>query len=319
VLDLWLMVVMYAYAVEIFLISFPVPMRYTVGWYSGRICGIVSSSLVLLVLLYEITTLYARLLRAVFAQRREREVRLMTGGAVAATIAHEVAQPLSGMINSANAGLRWLDRPAPDLDETRAALKQVVAAGHRAGEVIHSVRAIFKKDAPKYSSIDVNELIGDVLALVRADLQRHRVSVESTPKERLPRISGDRVQLQQVLVNLIINAIDSMAGRDGPSILRLRSESPDGASVLVSVEDTGMGIASPDVDRIFNPLFTTKSDGMGMGLSICRSIIEAHDGQLRIASSSPNGTVFQFVLRADGRDRPESRGATGHGSAQIAG
>ena len=140
VLDLWLMVVMCAYAIEIYLIAFPGLARFSVGWYFGRVFGFLSGSLVLFVLLYEITTLYAQLLRAVFAQRREREARLMTGDAVAATIAHEVKQPLSGMITNADAGLRWLDRAMPDLDEAKAAFKQIVADGHRAAAVIESIR-----------------------------------------------------------------------------------------------------------------------------------------------------------------------------------
>src|ERR1700724_3136793 len=152
VLDLWMMVVICAYAIEIYLVAFPGLARFSGGWYAGRFFGFVSGSLVLFVLLYEITTLYARLLRAVFAQRREREARLMTGDAVAATIAHEVKQPLSGMITNADAGLRWLDRAMPDLDEAKAAFKQIAADGHRAGAVIGSIRAIFKKDARNRAS-----------------------------------------------------------------------------------------------------------------------------------------------------------------------
>src|SRR5438309_3510809 len=159
VLDLWLMVVMCAYVIEICLIAFPVPARYSIGWYAGRVFGLVSGSLVLFVLLYEITMLYAQLLRAVLAQRREREARLMTGDAVAATIAHEVKQPLSGMITNADAGLRWLDRAMPDLDEAKAAFKQIVADGHRAGAVIGSIRAIFKNDARNRTSLNINDLI----------------------------------------------------------------------------------------------------------------------------------------------------------------
>src|ERR1700694_1380047 len=133
VLDLWLMVVMCAYVTEICLIAFPIPARFSFGWYAGRFFGLLSSSLLLFVLLYEITILYAQLLRAVLAQRREREARLMTGDAVSATIAHEVKQPLSGMITNAEAGLRWLDRSLPDLDEVKAAFKKIAADGHRAG------------------------------------------------------------------------------------------------------------------------------------------------------------------------------------------
>jgi signal transduction histidine kinase len=300
VLDLWLMVVMCAYLTEFWLISFPIPLRFSVGWYVARFCGLLSGSLVLFVLLYEITTLYARLLRAVFAHRREREARLMTGDAVSATIAHEVKQPLSGMIANADAGLRWLDRSTPDLDKAKASFEQIVADGHRAGAVIESIRAIFKKDARNRTSLDINELIGEALALTRGDLQRHGILVRAEPKEQLPHVRGDRIQLQQVLLNLITNAIDSMVAREGSRILCVRSEGGDGGSVIVSVADTGTGIGSQELGRIFNPLFTTKSGGMGMGLSICRSIIEAHDGQLWVAPNKPEGAVFQFMLRADG-------------------
>jgi signal transduction histidine kinase len=302
VLDLWLMVVMCAYVIEICLISFPVPARFSVGWYAGRVFGLLSGSLVLFVLLYEITMLYAQLLRAVLAQRREREARLMTGDAVTATIAHEVKQPLSGMITSADAGLRWLDRSMPDLDEAKAAFKQIVADGHRAGAVIGSIRAMFKKDAQNRASLDINDLIGEALALTRGDLQRHRILVQAEPNAQVPQVRGDRIQLQQVLLNLITNAIDSMAAKDGARVLSVRSEVHDGGGVIVSVADTGTGIGSQDVERIFNPLFTTKSGGMGMGLSICRSIIEAHDGRLWVAPNKPEGAVFQFMLLADGCD-----------------
>jgi signal transduction histidine kinase len=301
VLDLWLMVVMGAYVIEICLIAFPVPGRFSFGWYAGRVFGLLSGSLLLFVLLYEITILYAQLLRAVLAQRREREARLMTGDAVSASIAHEIKQPLSGMITNADAGLRWLDRTTPDLNEAKAAFKQISHAGHRAGAVIDGIRAIFRKDARNRTSVDINELIGDALALVADELRKHRVSVEADPDQQLPRVMGDRVQVQQVLLNLITNAIDSMAAKDGARVLRVRSEIHDGGGgVIVSVADTGTGIGPQELERIFNPLFTTKSGGMGMGLSICRSIIEAHDGRLWVAPNKPEGAVFQFVLAADG-------------------
>jgi len=294
VLDLWLMVVMCAYVAEI---SFP---RFSVGWYAGRVFGLLSSSLVLFVLLYEISTLYAQLLRAVFAQRREREARLITGEAVAATIAHEVKQPLSGMITNADAGLRWLERAMPDLDEAKASFVQIAADGHRAAAVIGSIRAIFKNDVRNRTSLDVNDVIGEALALVHGDLQKHRILVQAEPNDQLPNVIADRIQLQQVLLNLITNATESMAATDEPRVLCVKSEVHDGCGVKVSVADTGTGIGSQDLERIFNPLFTTKSGGMGMGLSICRSIIEAHDGRLWVAPNKPEGAVFQFMLLAEG-------------------
>src|SRR6202521_240993 len=184
------------------------------------------------------------------------------------------------MIISADAGFRWLDRTTPDLDEAKAALKQISVDGHRAAAVIGSIRAIFKKDARNRTSLDINELIGEALTVTRGDLQRHRILVQAEPNAQVPQLRGDRIQLQQVLLNLITNAIDSMATKDGARVLCVRSEVHGGGGVKVSVADTGTGIGSQELERIFNPLFTTKSGGMGMGLSISRSIIEAHDGQL---------------------------------------
>jgi signal transduction histidine kinase len=299
VLDLWLMVVVCAYAIEIYLVSFPGLARFSAGWYAGRVFGFVSSSLVLFVLLYEITTLYAQLLRAVLAQRREREARLMTGDAVSASIAHEVKQPLGAIIASAEAGLNWLDRVEPDLDEVRDVLRHVVTAGHRADAVIENIRAHFKKGARIRTSLDIDDVIEEALAVVRDKLRTHRIAVQSESSERLPRIRGEQVQLQQVLVNLMTNAIDSMATKNGERILSIRSELHRSGSVMVSVEDTGKGLEPGAVDRIFNPMFTTKAHGMGMGLAICRSIIEAHEGQVWVTADKGRGAIFHFTVPVD--------------------
>jgi len=306
VLDLWLMVVLCAYTIEIALISFPVPTRFSLGWYVGRVYGLLAGSLVLLILLAETTMLYGQLLRAVLAQRREREARLMTGDAVSASIAHEVRQPLSAMITNAGAGLRWLDRVTPDLDEAKAALKKVVTDGHRADAVIENVRALFKKDARTWTSLDVNNLIREALGLVRDDLQTHRIVVQVERNERSPRIKGDQIQLQQVLVNLLTNAIDAMATNDRERVLCVRCEVHDSGSVMVSVEDTGKGVEPSAADRIFSPLFTTKAHGMGMGLSICRSIVEAHEGRLWATANLPRGAIFHFTVPAHPEVDPES-------------
>ncbi|RWI15204.1 sensor histidine kinase [Mesorhizobium sp.] len=293
-LDLWLMVVMLLFTIEMPLSYYPDPARFSLGWYTVRIFGVLSSGLVLMVLLHEITTLYTRLLGAVRGQRHEREARLVTGDAVAATVAHEVKQPLSGMITSADAGLRFLGRSMPDLEEAKEAFKQIIAGGHRAAAVIDGIRTIFKKEDRKRAPLDLNSLIGETLALVREGLAKHRIMVEAELDERLPRVTGDRIQLQQLLVNLITNAIDSMAAVGGARVLSVKSKLHDDGHVTVSVADTGAGIGPQDVNRIFNPLFTTKPDGMGMGLSICRSIVEAHDGRLWVAPNTPRGAIFHF-------------------------
>ncbi|MET3995028.1 signal transduction histidine kinase [Bradyrhizobium sp. S3.9.2] len=298
VLDLWLMVVMCAYAIEVALTVFPVPVRFSMGFYAGTIYGLISGSLLLFVLLYEITALYGQLLRANLAQRRERDARLMTGDAVAAAMAHEIKQPLTAMITSADAAVQWLDRSIPDIDNATNALKRIAANGHRAGAVIESIRVMFKSDARKRTSLDINELINEAINMLRGDLQKHRISVQTDTDRRVRQVTGDRIQLQQVLLNLIANAIDSMAGEDEPRILSVKSEVLD-SGIMVAVADSGKGIASQDLDRIFNPLFTTKSDGMGMGLSICRSIIEAHGGRLSATRCEPRGALFQFTIPAD--------------------
>ena len=296
-LDLWLMVVLFLFVIEMPISYFPDPARFSLGWYTARVIGFLNSGILLIVLLYEITTLYARLLHAIRAQHREREARLLTGDAVAASIAHEVKQPLTGMMTSADAALRFLNRATPDLNETKEALKQVIAAGQRASAVIGSIRNIFKNEARHRTSLDLNELIRDTLALVRENLTKHRVIIETDLNDHLSKVTGDRIQLQQVLVNLISNAIDSMAGVDGSRVLTVRSGRRDDGDVGASIADTGIGISPEDMERIFNPLFTTKLDGMGMGLSICRSIIESHDGRLWAAPNAPRGAVFYFSFR----------------------
>jgi signal transduction histidine kinase len=295
-LDLWLMVVMCLYLIEVPLSYYPIPIRFSGGWYAVRIIGFIASSLVLIVLLYEITTLYARLLQAVRGQRREREARLITGDAVAATIAHEVKQPLSAMITLADAGLRFLNRRVPDMDQARAAFEHIAADGHRTAAVIESIRATFKKGDRTRASLDLNHLITETLALSGADLKKHRIFVGVELDERLPRVSGDRIQLQQVLLNLITNAVESMAAVGGSRVLSVTSRIQDDGDVRISVADTGAGVGPQDIDGIFNPLFTTKADGMGMGLAICRSIVEAHGARLWATPNTPRGAVFHISL-----------------------
>jgi signal transduction histidine kinase len=189
------MVVVCAYAIEIYLVSFPGLARFSAGWYAGRVFGFVSSILVLFVLLHEIATLYAQLLGAVLAQRREREARLLTGDAVSASIAHEIKQPLTAILASANAGLNWLDRVKPDLDKVRNALRRIVTSGHSADVMIENIRQHFKVGARTRTSLDVEDIIREALAVVRDKLETYRVVVRADLNERLPRIRGERIQL----------------------------------------------------------------------------------------------------------------------------
>lgn len=300
-IDLWLMVAMCLFVAEVPLSFWSNPGRFSLSWYAFRGIDILASSLILIVLLYEITTLYGRLLLAIDAQRREREARLLTGDAVAAAIAHEVRQPLSAIVTSADAARRFLDRPTPALDKAMESLRRIAADGHRADQVIDGVRAAFKNGVREKRPLDVNEVIQEALAFEQDALRRHRIVVRAAPTAPLPPVHGDRVLLQQVLLNLITNAIHAMATRDEPRVLSVRSEPYEDGGVLVSVADTGVGIDPHHLNRLFNPLFTTKPDGMGMGLAICRSIIEAHDGRLWASPNRPQGAVFQFTLSADVR------------------
>jgi signal transduction histidine kinase len=257
---------------------------------------LISGSLVFLTMLYNTMTLYARRLCARLP-RREREPRRMTEGAVAAAITHEMRQPLTVIKAHAEAGVNWIERATPDLREAKAAFEQIIAASDRASVIIGSLSALYKKESLNRASLDLTEVVEEVLTVVDADLQKHGVSVDARPTSGLPPVLGDRTQLQQVLLNLISNAIDAMSRNDGRRLLSVRSEVLSGHEVMVSIADNGSGIDSQDIERIFNPLFTTKVDGMGMGLAICRSIIERHAGRLWAAPNVPHGAVFQFTLR----------------------
>ena len=298
VLDLWLMVVMCGLVIELCLITL-VGRRYVVGWYAARVYFLVSSTLVLAVLLSETALLYARLARSVMAQRREREARLMTLDVLSASIAHEMRQPLASIVTNVDAASRWMGRPTPDLDEVKATLEQIRNSAYRARDLIGSIRAMVKRDGRNRAALNLNDLVHEVLALMKGEFQRNRISVELELDEHLPLTKGDRIQLQQVLTNLMANAIEAMAGKKWPRILRIKSATQEPGGVLISVADTGEGIDPKIVDRIFNPLFTTKSNGMGLGLAICRSIIEGHDGRLWVSAGPEGGSVFQFVLPAN--------------------
>ena len=309
-LDQWLIVALCALLLEVLLASVLSAGRYNLAWYAGRVYQLVTATVVMVVLLAEMTRLYAGLARsnamlqrervllrrAIDAQRRERDARLITGDAVAATIAHEVKQPLAAMITRSDAGLRWLDRADPDLEKAKAQFSHIAADGHRAAAVIESVRANFRNDADVRTSLDVDTLIEDAIEVLQEDLESHRVSVKVERNRGLLRVLGNRIQLQQVLLNLITNAIEAMATVDGARVLTVSSNVRDDGRVMISMADTGTGIGAGDVQRVFNPLFTTKSGGMGMGLSICRSIIEAHDGMLWCESNAPRGSIFKLVL-----------------------
>jgi C4-dicarboxylate-specific signal transduction histidine kinase len=230
-------------------------------------------------------------------------------GALTASIAHEIKQPLAGIVTNASAGLRWLDRSDPNLKEVRTNLEQIVRAGHRIDEIIASTRAMFSKETSEHCCLDVRVLVGEVIALVQGELETNRVLLRRHMTDQPLQVIGDRVQLQQVLLNLTMNAIDAMrsvSGRD--RLLTIAPGVDEDGMVRITVEDTGSGIDPSHLDRIFEPFFTTKSTGMGLGLCICRSIVETHGGKLWASPRSPFGTQFNLTIpSAEDNDRVSSQ------------
>jgi PAS domain S-box-containing protein len=225
--------------------------------------------------------------------------RVTTMGQLTASIAHEVSQPIAAAVINAQAALRWLSVQTPDLEEIRQCLDHIVKDGIRAGEVIGRIRALIKKAPPRNDRLDLNEAILDVIALTRSEVQRHGVSLQTQLATGVPLIHGDRIQLQQVILNLVINAIDAMSGvSEGARELRICTGLDASNRVLVTVRDSGTGLDPESYDRLFDAFYTTKPNGLGMGLSICRSIIEAHGGRLWATANQPQGAVFQFTVPA---------------------
>ena len=221
--------------------------------------------------------------------------RVATAGELSASLAHEVNQPLTGISARASAALRWLAVEKPDIEKTRAALTHIVNASHRASEIVTSVRAMFRKDSGERLPVSINELITTVLALLRIELRKHGVEVVTHLDASLPRVECDRVQVQQVILNLVMNAIEAM--HDAPSrTLRIRTSLSKPYLAHLSIEDTGSGIDPASRERIFRAMFTTKSSGMGMGLSICQSIVESHKGRIWAAPGDESGSVFHVEL-----------------------
>ena len=226
--------------------------------------------------------------------------RVTTMGQLAASIAHEVNQPLGAMVANAAAAERWLAATPPQTARALEALRNVVDDGQRAGGVIGRIRAIMKREPPRKERVDINQLIGEVLALARQEQLRHHVVVEALLTDSLPRVLGDKVQLQQVLLNLTVNALEAMGGVAGPPrTLVVQSEKDGERGVLVSVRDTGVGMDPVAPDRLFEPFYTTKVGGLGMGLAISRTIIESHGGRVWAGPNSPRGAVFRFTLPAE--------------------
>src|SRR5882762_1765752 len=224
--------------------------------------------------------------------------RVTTMGELTASLAHEVNQPIAAAVTNANTCLRWLAADTPNLKEARAAAMRIVKDGKRAGEIISRVRLLFKKGTPQRELVDLNEVIQEMIVLLRSEAMRYSISVRTELEADLPQAMGDPVQLQQVLMNLMINGIDAMKDVDGARELAIKSQRAENEQLLVSVSDTGVGLPPQQADQIFNAFFTTKPHGTGMGLRISRSIVESHSGRLWAADNSPRGASFYLTLPA---------------------
>jgi C4-dicarboxylate-specific signal transduction histidine kinase len=226
----------------------------------------------------------------------EHVSRVTTMGELTASLAHEVNQPITAALTDASACLRWLTRDAPDVEEARQSALRIVKDATRAAEIISRIRLFFTKNSPQRELVDVNEVIREMIVLLRGEATRYSISIRTELAADLPQVMGDRVQLQQVMMNLMMNSTDAMKDVDGTRELTIKSQPGDNDDFLVSVSDTGVGLPLQQADQIFTAFYTTKAHGTGMGLPISRSIVESHGGRLWAGGNSPRGASFYFTL-----------------------
>ena len=294
VLDLWLMVTLLAFLVAAVASS----VRFSVGWYAARGFALAASCTLLSVLLTEMTFLYSRLANALALQRRERSNRLLSVEAATAAMAHELGTPLGIIALNASTARSEIRGQPPDLEELNAILEDIETASHSAGAIISGIRALSARTP--IGQTTVTGMVGiarQVLKLVQHDLQINEILVETDFQEHVPEVRADPTQLQQVVLNLVKNAIDAMSSvRPGARLLRLATRLEGDSNLVLSVRDSGIGISPKDKERIFDPFFTTKPAGMGLGLAICRTVVENHGGKLRLAESDSRGSTFEVVM-----------------------
>jgi len=295
VLDLWLLVVTFAWLLDA-AFTFMTESRFTGAWYANRVVRIVSANIVLFVLLAESTRLYAKLASSVMAQQREREARRMSMEAMSAAIEHEVRQPLAAIVANANAVQQLAQRSPPDTAEIGDAARDILGEAARATATLHSVRELFASPHREHKPLDLNALVEETVGLARNDLDAAAVGVQLQLGERLPPVDANRQQLQELLLNLVDNAAEAMAEVTHAAVLRITTAAAGDDRIEITVADTGTGIAPENIDRIFDAFFTTKPGGTGMGLAICRSIVERHGGTLTAARGEPYGAIFRIVL-----------------------
>lgn len=293
VLDLWLMVVACALIGELAITV----VRFSLGFYVSRVLSVATSAIVLVILLAETTGLYMHLARTNLMLRRERDNKLMNIEAVVASISHEVKQPLATIVMRSSTALRFLGHAPPELEKARSALKKIVSDGHRASQIFDNIRDLFRANDQRRVPVDVNKMILSVLDILQGELAEHHVATRTELMPEPPLVMGHRGQLQEVLLNLIRNAIEAMdETKVGVRELRLSTASRDHDGAIISVLDTGPGIDPERLSSIFDAFVTTKPRGMGLGLAICRMIVERHGGRLVASSGDKGGALFQLVL-----------------------
>ena len=297
VLAVWLTVTVFATLPDLALSTLMSSVRFTLGWYVARSYALLASCIVLIALLTQTTMLYARLANAIVLLRRERADRLMSLEAATAAMAHELRQPLATMRTFGSAALQWAKRTPPDLEEVRTAVTSVIDTVDRAEHVVSSMRELFKKTSNLHTMVQLNDVVRQLLSLAQRDLYANGISLSTECEPNLPHVQAEPTQLQQVVLNLVKNAIDAMDGVPrGERHLRLVTGFDGELAVSLNIQDSGPGIAAENQDRIFDPFFTTKPTGMGMGLSICRTMIESFGGNLRLARTNDRGSTFEIAL-----------------------
>lgn len=297
ILALWLSVTVCAFLAELVINTLFISGRFTLGWYSARAFSILVPTIVMILLLAQTFALNARLMRMTVMLRRERSNKVANLEAVVASIAHEVRQPLASIAVRGTAARRYLDRTPPDLHKARNCLGTMVDASMRASEVFENIRALFSSANQERQSINVDQLIAEALDLLREEINAYGIetSVEQAPQ--LPSIMAHRGQLREVILNLMQNAIDAMKALSGRRrILRIKTDRHGNKAIVIVVEDTGQGIEPEKIKSIFDPFFSTKAKGMGLGLAISKSIVERHHGELSVSSEIDGGARFRLIL-----------------------
>ncbi len=294
-LDLWLLIALFTALPDLLLPTVMPAPRFSVAWYAARGYALITSFAVLSLLLLEMTVLYQRLASSVILARGERANRMMSLDVATSAIVHEVRQPLATIAAAGAAGLNWLDRQPPDLGEARDRFNDILEQTHRTGDILKSVRSLFQSTVDQ-ALISFEDVVEQVLRLLQHDLQTSRVQVQKDYASVPLHVVADPVRLQQVVLNLVKNAIDAMDGQTASTKRLQLTTRQRGNSAILQVDDSGPGIPENARDRIFDPFFTTKPNGMGLGLAICRQIVEAHGGSLVLARNDDLGTSFQIGL-----------------------